>query len=66
MTPNPSFQRTRKQRCFACRLRAAEFCRSPHRRSSTAIVVGFGYSDGAAGCSQGGANVGEQRQTESS
>jgi hypothetical protein len=23
--PNPSFQRTRKQRRFACRLRAAEF-----------------------------------------
>jgi len=33
MTPNPSFQRTCKRRRFACRLRAAEFWRSPRKRT---------------------------------
>src|SRR5439155_21657699 len=31
---------------------------------STAIVIGLGYPDRAAECSQGGADVGGQRQTE--
>ena len=32
---------------------------------STAIAIGFGYPVAAAGCSQGGADVGGQRQTKS-
>ena len=31
---------------------------------STAMVIGLGYPDRAAECSQGGADVGGQRQTE--